>query len=98
MARISVGGTVHTVPVGQPKSVALDGVACKSTPTIALRQSGSPAIVTTYKEYEGSPEQLKVLNSSVAREDVTSVDANSARPGTGCHIMAGYSKILSLSL
>ncbi|XP_067950511.1 spindle and centriole-associated protein 1-like [Watersipora subatra] len=64
LARVSKGGTVHSVHVTQPQSTTVCGGQSKVTPALSLRPSASPTKVTTYKEFEGSHEQMKLLDSS----------------------------------
>ncbi|KAF6036867.1 SPICE1 [Bugula neritina] len=65
LARVCKGGTVHTVTVSQPQKPNISASEAKASSGLVMRRCPSPTThVTTYKEYEGSPEQLKVLGSS----------------------------------
>ena len=55
---------MHTVHVGQPQMTVVGGTQTKDSPIMTLKPSVSPAVVTTHNVFEGSPEQLKLLNSS----------------------------------
>ena len=72
--QLSKGGVVHTVTVDQPKqsklippsaipskTSPLTSAPASGAPTMTLRQSTSPAMVRIHQEFEGSPEQQRLL-------------------------------------
>ena len=74
MRQLSKGGVVHTVTVDQPKqsrltpssaipskTSPLTSAPASGAPTMTLRQSTSPAMVRIHQEFEGSPEQQRLL-------------------------------------
>ena len=75
------GGAVHTVQVAQSESTVV-GPQSKGGTAMSLRQTSAPAVVTTYKEFEGSAEQRKLLNTSLRKDDRPPMEGLSTHPGS----------------